>query len=128
MKPNRVIILSSLSALLMGASGCVFLVAGTLGAIGGYAISRDTIQGDYDVTYAEAWDAATEVCTQLGTVLAKDKGAGTVDAEIESVKVHVQVSQLTSRTSRLKVKARKGAFPRMGTAERVFTKIVQDMM
>jgi hypothetical protein len=128
MKANRIVILSSLSALLMGVSGCIFLVAGTLGAIGGYAISRDTIQGDYDVTYAEAWDAATEVSTQLGTVLAKDKGAGTVDAEVEGAKVHVQVSQLTSRTSRLKVKARKGAFPRMGTAERVFTKIVQDMM
>lgn len=106
-------------------SGCVFVVAGAVGAVGGYAITRDTIQGEYDARYTTAWKSATDVCGTLGTVTFKDATKGTVEAVVDQAKVRVEVSQLTPEAIRIKVKARKGLFPRVGIAENVFVKIVQ---
>lgn len=93
--------------------------------MGGYAITRDTIQGEYDSRYNNAWKAATDVCAILGTVTLKDANKGTVESMINQAKVRVEITQLTPETIRIKVKARKGLFPQIGVAESVFVKIVQ---
>jgi hypothetical protein len=108
-------------------SGCVFLVAGTIGAVGGYAVTRDTIQGEYDARASSAFRGAVAVCEILGVVTQKDAGTGVLDAVIDGAKVNVTITQLTPSALRLRVKARKGLFPRMATAEKVFTKIVQKL-
>lgn len=109
-------------------AGCFWLIVGTAGAVGGYAVTRDTIQGEYDVGYSDAWKSAVEVCGLLGIVNTKDSSLGTIQATVDRVKVKVEVTQLTPEATRLKVKARKGIFPRLGTAEKVFVKIVQQLM
>ncbi len=116
----------ALSLLFLG--GCVFVVAGSIGAVGGYAITRDTIQGEYDAKYAQAWKSALDVCSMLGTLSSKDQTKGVVESLIDRAKVRVEITQLTPEALRIKVKARKGIFPRLGTAEKVFVKIVQQLV
>jgi hypothetical protein len=117
-----------LGASLMMLSGCAVLLIGSVGAVGGYAITRDTIQGEYDASPKKAWTAAHEVCRLLGSVAAKDSGRGTVEAFVDRAKVKVEITSLTPEAIRVKVKARKGIFPRLGTAEKVFVKIAQQLM
>jgi len=109
-------------------SGCVFVLAGGAGLVGGYIISKDTIQGEYDVSFSDAWDAAVEVSQMLGTTDVRDSTSGLVDSMIDNAKVRIEVTQLTKEAVRVRVKARKGIFPRLPTAEKVFVKIVQQLM
>lgn len=113
---------------LMTLSGCVALVACSVGAVGGYAITRDTMQGEYDANYSKAWKSSLKVCGDLGIIVSRNAGQGTIEATVESAKVKVQITQITPEAIKVKVKARKGIFPRLGTAERVFVKIVQQIM
>jgi hypothetical protein len=109
-------------------SGCIVLIATSVGAIGGYAVTRDTIQGEYDVRLNDAFRAAKEVCGMLGTVVADSASLGEVEATVDQARVTVTLVQLTREAVRIKVKARRGLFPRLGTAERVFAKIVSQLM
>ena len=109
-------------------SGCVFLIAAGAGAVGGYAITRDTIQGDYDADTRDAYLAAVEVCGMMGTVMAKSQSLGSVEATVNNANVTVSITQLTKEAIRVKVKARRGIFPRLGTAERVFVNIISQLM
>jgi hypothetical protein len=113
--------------LLIALSGCVFVVGGTLGAVGGYAITRDTIQGEYDASYQNAWKAAQQTCSTLGVIVIRDSNKGMIEATVDRAKVKVEITQLTPVATRIKVKARKGIFPRIGTAQNVFVKIVQQL-
>lgn len=114
--------------LTMGLSGCVFLIVASAGAVGGYAITRDTIQGEYDARFSDAWKASVDVCSLLGMVTLKDSSRGILEASVERAKIKVEVTQITPEAIRVKVKARKGFFPRLGTAEKVFVRIVQQLM
>ncbi len=109
-------------------SGCAFFIVGVAGAVGGYAITRDTIQGEYDAEYSKAWKASLEVCGILGSVISRDTSKGVVEASIDKAKIRVEITQITPEAIRVKVKARKGVFPKLGTAEKVFVKIVQQIM
>lgn len=120
--------LSIFGLLLVSLSGCAFLVIGGVGAVGGYAVTRDTIQGEYDAKFSAAWSAALSTCGMLGTVSSRDQSKGTIEALVDRAKVKIEVTQLTPEAIRIKVKARKGIFPRLGTAEKVFVKIVQQLV
>ncbi|MFH0877165.1 MAG: DUF3568 family protein [Candidatus Omnitrophota bacterium] len=109
-------------------AGCFWLVIGAAGAVGGYAVTRDTIQGEYDVGYSDVWKSSVEVCGLFGIVNTKDSSIGTIQATVDGARVKIEVTQLTPEATRIKVKARKGIFPRLGTAEKVFVKIVQQLM
>ena len=109
-------------------TGCAWLVVGGIGAVGGYAVTRDTMQGEYDAKFSDAWKAAQTVCSTLGVITSRDTGSGVISATVDNAKVKVMLYQITPEAIRLKVKARKGLFPRLGTAEKVFVKIVQHLM
>ena len=128
MKIRNLFLLPVLLVVLLSISSCVFIVAGTIGAVGGYAITRDTIQGEYDAKFDDAWKSTLETCNTLGYITTKDKARGTIQATVELARVRVDVTQLTQEAIRVKVKARKGIFPRMGTAEKVFVRIAQKLM
>ena len=128
MKFRSVAVILTFSICLISLSGCVALIIGGVGAVGGYAVTRDTIQGEYDAKYSKAWIAASDVCSMLGTLSSKDKAKGTMEAFVERAKVKVDIIQLTPEAIRVKVKARKGLFPRLSVAEKVFVKIVQQLM
>jgi len=127
MKSRILAFLLFLSVSLLTLSGCVVLIAGSVGAVGGYAVTRDTIQGEYDTRYQNAWKAAVQTCSTLGTVTSRDPNRGLIETMIDRAKVRVEITQMTPEATRIKVKARKGIFPRMGTAQDVFVKIVQQL-
>jgi len=128
MKKNTLLSFLCLGALMVFLNGCVWLVVGGVGAVGGYAVTRDTIQGEYDAKFADAWRAAQSVCSTLGLVNSRDASAGVLEATIDRAKVRVEVTQITPEAIRLRVKARRGIFPRLGMAQDVFVKIGQRLM
>jgi len=89
-------------------SGCVagVIVAGAAGALGGYAISKDTIQGDTDKPYDMLWESATAVSQSLGTIKQEDSQRGRIYLESESSKVYINLVRLTRSTTLVKISAR----------------------
>ncbi len=105
-------------------SGCIYVLLGGAAAAGGYAISRDTIQGEIDADFDHVWDTAVEIVSIMGTIDSESHEMGEIIADVGGAKVWVYVIQLTPSTIRLKVKARKNLFPSIATAQNVFIKIM----
>ena len=105
-------------------SGCFYIIFGGAAAAGGYAVSRDTIQGEIDREFSEVWDAASEIISIKGIIESQSHELGEIVAIINGARVTTTVIQLTPATIRLKVKARKSIFPSIHTAQEVFVKIM----
>ncbi len=105
-------------------SGCFYLVLGGAAAAGGYAVSQDTIQGESEADFEDVWEAAVDIVSIMGAVTSKSHELGKVSATINTTKVMITVSQITSSTVRLKVKARKALFPNIATAQNIYIKIM----
>jgi len=106
--------------------GCApLIIGGAVGAVGGYAISKDTIQGETDKSYDSIWEAAVTVSKIRGEIKYEDKTKGYIELEAESSKVYVRLIRLTTAATRLKVSARKYHFPNMSLAQDIFTKIME---
>jgi hypothetical protein len=106
-------------------SGCVPLIIGGVGVLGGYAISRDTIAAESSRGSEDIWKAAKDVLPVMGIIKSIDEDTKTIEANIYSSVVIVRVEKITEATNRLKVKARKFMMPNIGLAEKIFVKIMQ---
>ena len=114
-----------LSFLLVTTSGCVYFIVGGVGAIGGYIVSPDTVEGIIsDKGYETVWDASTQVVSIMGVITERSDDAGMLLSKIQGCKVTVTVSSMSSKTIKLSVKARKAFLPRIKTAQDVYIKIV----
>lgn len=113
--------------LLTNACGCVFLAASGAGALGGYAVSRDTIKGNSDRPYKVIWASALRVARIKGRITKENKDKGEVEFEVRPSRVWVKLTKLTAAATEIKVSARKYSFPNLGLAEEVFVKIMEDM-
>lgn len=106
--------------------GCApLIIGGAVGALGGIAISRDTIQGETDRSYDSLWEAALLVSKIRGEIKDENKTKGYIELEAESSKVYVRLVRLTLATTRLRVSARKYHFPNMDLAQDLFMKIME---
>ena len=109
-------------------SGCVYLVIGGFGALGGYMISPDTVEGILsDKEQNEVWDAAVDVVSIMGIISERSEPGGVIVAKIQNAKVRVTIFQMSKSTVRLTVKARKNLFPKSRLAQEVYVKIVNEM-
>ena len=108
-------------------SGCLpaIIVGGAIGAVGGYAVSRDTIQGETDKPYDVLWNSATTVARIRGKIKQEDSLKGYIEAEAESSRLYITLDRLTPTATRLRVKARKYHLPNMALAQDVFVKIME---
>ena len=122
---NSVIIFLLLSCVTVS-SGCAAIIVGSaVGAIGGYALSRDTVAGETDEDYEVLWDASLEAANFMGIVKKQDRMKGSLQFNIGNVNVVVvSLEKLTAKTTRVKVAARKNHFPDLKTAEKVFIRIM----
>lgn len=118
-------LVSAISVICLLASGCVPLIIGGVGVLGGYAISRDTIAAESSRSIEDIWKAAKDVLPVMGIIKSTDEDTKTIEANIYSSVVTVRVEKLTEATNRLKVKARKFMMPNIGLAEKIFVKIMQ---
>ena len=105
-------------------SGCVFLIIGGVGAVGGYAISRDTFEGVSSKGQEELITAAHKVLAIMGTITEERPKEGEIMATVNGAHVTVAVIQINLTTSKLRVKARKDLLPCRSTAQEVYTKIM----
>ncbi|MBI3318240.1 MAG: DUF3568 family protein [Candidatus Omnitrophica bacterium] len=99
-------------------SGCAPVLLAT-GAVGGYALIRDSIRVDLDRSWDRVWAAALEEVKQQGRLKMEDKGRGRIDAKIRDADVVVRLEQLTPSTVRVVVRARKFLLPQLEVAQRL---------
>ncbi|MBL8014526.1 MAG: hypothetical protein JNN05_11840 [Candidatus Omnitrophica bacterium] len=115
------------SAVILTSAGCGIVVIAGLGALGGYAISPDTVEGILGYSEAELFRSASDTLSIMGMVTEQSKGTGHVAATIAGVRVTVDVLPTSKSTTKLRVKARRWAFPKMSVAQEVYVKIVRKL-
>ena len=107
-------------------SSCApLIIGGALGAAGGYVISKDTIQGVIERSYDSAWEASINVLKEMGAADFEYSPGGKFRAYVKDAKVNVKVTQMSEKSVRLTISARKGLLPRLKLAEEVFVKVVE---
>ncbi|MFA5275293.1 MAG: DUF3568 family protein [Candidatus Omnitrophota bacterium] len=120
------LIFLAIPVLIFNLSGCVpLVVGGAVGAVGGYAASKDTIQGDSDSPYESLWNAAVRVAEIRGKIRREDANTGIIQADIESSLVWIRLVRLTRATTRIRVSARKYHFPNLALAQDLYVKIIE---
>jgi len=106
--------------------GCApLIVGGAVGALGGYAVSKDTIQGETDKSYDSLWNSALMVGKVRGQIKYEDRPKGYIELEAESSKVYIRLIRLTAATTRLRVSARRYHLPNLNLAQDIFVKIME---
>jgi hypothetical protein len=122
----RKIIFFLIPCIFVSISGCApLIVGGAVGVLGGYAISKDTIQGETDKSYDSLWDSALMVGRIRGQIKYEDPTKGYIELEAESSRVYIRLIRLTAATTRLRVSARKYHLPNLGLAQDIFVKIME---
>lgn len=112
---------------LLSLSGCVYLVVGGIGALGGYVVSPDTVEGITTNDEGSVWQTATEVIAIMGTVKESSEEAGIILAAVNGANVRITVQSMDGGTCKVRVKARKYLFPKISTAQDVFVKIMSTL-
>ena len=115
-------LLISLCVFSLCLSGCALFLVGA-GVAGGVAISKDTAKLEIDSSYNKAWRAAHTTAVQMGKVTLQDKKAGKIEAMIQDSKVNITVIQVTPKSIRVEVKARKNLLPNIDLAVEVSNQI-----
>ena len=113
----------ALAAASMGLSGCALLLVGA-GAAGGYAVGKDSVKNNYDMSMEHVYRVSLDVAKQMGHVMEEDASHGIIRATVSDANVTITVKQLTRKTVELKVKARK-IMPKMDVAQEIYYKIAQ---
>lgn len=116
-----------LTALAFGSSGCALLLV-SAGAVGGYAISKDSVHNVFDLPQSTLYDKSLAVARNMGLVKVEDRAHGLIKADIQDVAVTITIKQLTKKTVELQVKGRSHFFlPKVDVAQAVYSKIVEGM-
>lgn len=105
-------------------SGCVYLVVGGIGALGGYIVSPDTVEGITEHDESSVWEAAVEVLSIMGIITHQQKDAGIIKAKVNRAKVTITIIPLNQSMVKLTVKSRKAFLPRISTSQEIFVKIM----
>ena len=124
---NKQIFILLMALCCLTSSGCIFLLVGGAGAVGGYAVTRDTFEGVSSKGQEEIMTAAHKVLSIMGTITDERPKDGEIVAKVNGNHVTVEVIQINLTTSKLRVKARNGIFPRVGAAQEVYTKIMNQL-
>ncbi|MCM8799718.1 MAG: DUF3568 domain-containing protein [Candidatus Omnitrophica bacterium] len=107
--------------------GCApLLIGGAVGALGGYAISKDTIQAETQTDYDKLWNASLTLIRYRGSPKIEDYARGYIQAEVESSKVWIRVIRLTKNTNRIRISSRKYHLPNLNLAQDLFVRIMEE--
>ena len=114
-------------SLVLSLTGCVYLVVGGIGVLGGYVVSPDTVEGVTAHDSDSLWEAAFNVVSVMGTMSEQRKDGGVIIAKISGARVIVTVIPISQSSCKLNVKARKGFLPKIAVAQDVFVKIMSHL-
>jgi len=117
----------AVASVLMFSSGCVYLIVGGIGAVGGYVVSPDTVEGLTESDEITVWDKAVEISSIMGIVLEQNEDAGTIVAKISKARVNITIVSLNDTTVKVTVKARRAFLPKISIAQDVFVKIMSGL-
>jgi len=105
-------------------SGCVYLVVGGIGALGGYVVSPDTIEGITENDSLTVWDSSIEVISIMGLIQEQQEEIGLIVAKINRAEVTITITAINETTTKVSVKARKAYMPRISMAQEVYVKVM----
>lgn len=112
----------AVALILLMSSGCAAVLIGG-GIAGGMAVSRDTAEIVKDTSYDKAWDVTRKTLDEMGVINLEDKKAGKIEANVKDSKITAQVTQLTGKSVKVTIKARKNMFPKIELAMEIVNKI-----
>ena len=114
---------------IVGFTGCVAapIVLIGAGAVGGYAISRDTFEGNTNKTQEELWDASNKILAIMGSVESSDRKRDELSGHVNGATVWITVVPVNSSTTKLRIKARKNLLPAIGIAQDVYAKVLSQI-
>ncbi len=121
---KNILMLAVIIPLLCSMSGCIYLVVGGIGALGGYVVSPDTVEGLTENDATAVWNAAVEIVSIMGVILEEHEDGGVLLAKINGAKVTISITPISQTTVKLSVKARRHHFPRISVAQDIFVKIM----
>jgi len=110
--------------ILFSLSGCVYLVVGGVGAVGGYVVSPDTIEGITENDSTSVWDSTIEIISIMGIITESQEEGGIIMAKIQGARVTVTITPISQSTSKLSVKARKSWLPKISVSQEVYVKVM----
>ena len=105
-------------------TGCVYLVVGGAGALGGYIVSPDTVEGVTSHEKGDVWDAAIEIVSIMGWIENQNELSSVMRAKISGAKVTITISSINNSTTKVSIKSRKAFLPKISTAQDIFVKIM----
>lgn len=115
-----------LAPFIISIAGCLpLIIGGAVGALGGYAVSKDAIQGNTDKDYDLLWNSALNVSKARGTIKQEDYTRGYIELEVKPSHVWIRLARLTPVTTRLRVSARKYRLPHIDLAQDMYVKIME---
>ena len=126
MRPNPVRIIGLLAGSLV-LSGCPLALVG-VGVAGGYAISKDSVRNQFDLSKGHVFQQSVAVIEDMGLITTQDEQRGIIKAKVEDANVIITVKPLTKKTVELKIKARNDLMmPKIGIAQDVYNRIVENL-
>ena len=110
--------------ILFSLNGCIYLVVGGIGAVGGYIVSPDTVEGLTENDEVAVWDGTLEIVSIMGTIKEQNENNGILIARISGAEVTIKIVKLNDSNIKVSVKARKAYLPKISIAQDVFVKIM----
>ncbi len=123
--PKNLLVKILLIPLLFTFTGCIYLVVGGIGAVGGYIVSPDTVEGISEYDHTDIWDAAIEIVSIMGIIKEQQEDVGQILAKVNGAKVIITITPLSESTVKLSVKSRKMLMPKIGVAQDIFVKVMK---
>ncbi|MDP8261900.1 MAG: hypothetical protein P9M13_01180 [Candidatus Ancaeobacter aquaticus] len=105
-------------------SGCAVALIGA-GAVAGYSLSKDSIEGYTDVPYDALWHKAIEVIREEGVVTMEDKEHGKIEGLVKEVNITLNMTKVTETSIKLKITGRKYLLPSVVVPQDLFIRIIE---
>ena len=122
---NNILALYLVVLFSVGICGCGVVIVAGLGALGGYVISPDTVEGVVGYSDKELYTAAIDILSIMGTINEQLKSQGHIVANVAGATTTLDIIPMSKSSTKFRVKARKWVFPKMAIAQDVYMKIVR---
>ena len=111
--------------LVVGMMGCAAVALVGVGAVAGYAVSRDRVEMVVERPYEQVWAAAMDETKHSGLLKDVDQDKGRIEAMHQGTHIEVTLEQVTETAVKVVIKARKHLLPQIDTAQRLAARLAR---